>query len=260
MCFSATASFMAATGLFAAGAVASSRVRSPREWPLALMPALFGLQQLVEGGVWLTFTPDAAPLNSCLTNVFSVFSQVLWPFYVPLAVLLLEATPWRRTVLAAFMVGGAAVGLFLGAAMVHSPVESELRDGHIMYVFPHTRVWVATTLYLLGACLAPMFSSHASLRMFGLAAALALAGTYAVYSTWLISVWCFFAAALSAMVLLHFAPGNGTRSPQPRLVLHAGLPPAYIQERAQNLQSIRVPAPAGAPLSPASPPLPKESP
>ena len=261
MCFSATASFMAAAGLLAVGVVASRRVRRPAEWPLALMPALFGLQQLVEGGIWLTFTQDAAPLNSCLTQVFSVFSQVVWPVYVPLAVLLIERTPWRRTVLAAFVVGGAAVGLFLGSAMVDTPVVSELHGGHIVYVFPHARVVVATTLYLLGACMAPLFSSHASVRLFGLAATVALAGTYGVYATWLISVWCFFAAALSAIVLLYFAlPRNGTDNRRPRLVLHPGMPPAYIQERPQNLQSSSAPATAGVPLSQASPPSPKEPP
>ena len=76
--------------------------------------------------------------------------------------------------LAAFVAAGAATALFLGIAMLRQPVLSELQGGHIVYLFPHARVLVATTLYLLGACVAPLFSSHRSLRLFGLAAALRL--------------------------------------------------------------------------------------
>ena len=206
MCFSATASFVAAAGLLAAGVVGVRRATRPAELPLALIPALFGLQQLLEGGVWLTLTHDAPLLNGCLTNTYSAFSQVLWPVYVPLAVLLIEAVPWRRTVLAAFTAAGVAVGVFLGLAMIRNPVLSELRGGHIVYVFPHAHVLTATSLYLLGVCFAPLFSSHRMVRVFGAAATLSLVGAYALYSTWFISVWCFFAAILSAIVLLHFAP------------------------------------------------------
>jgi xanthine/uracil permease len=43
-------------------------------------------------------------------------------------------------------------------------------------------------------------------RVFGLAVSLALAVTYGFYSQWFISVWCFLAATISAIVLWHFFP------------------------------------------------------
>ena len=63
MCFSATASFTAGAGLLIVGAVAARRARQPAELPFALIPALFGVQQLIEGAIWLTL-PDNAPLTT----------------------------------------------------------------------------------------------------------------------------------------------------------------------------------------------------
>lgn len=215
MCFSATASFSAGVGLLLNGAVAARRVQQPQQWPYALIPTLFGVQQLVEGGLWLTL-PDKAPLCSMvLTQVFSGFSQVLWPVCIPLAVFLLEPTPWRRTVLLGTTVGGATVALFLLVAMFRHPVLAALEENHIQYVFPHLRKATATTLYLLGACASPLLSSHRMLQLFGLASCLSLVAAYALYSNWFISVWCFFAAVLSAVVLLYFPARRRIRLVEP---------------------------------------------
>ena len=64
MCFSATASFTAGFGLLAIGAITASRINRPAELPFALIPALFGVQQLIEGGLWLTFSDSALLGNS----------------------------------------------------------------------------------------------------------------------------------------------------------------------------------------------------
>lgn len=63
MCFSASASFTAAAVLLGLGTVTMRRARSRRELPYAAIPLLFGVQQLLEGMLWLTF-PDRAPLLS----------------------------------------------------------------------------------------------------------------------------------------------------------------------------------------------------
>jgi hypothetical protein len=54
----------------------------------------------------------------------------------------------------------------------------------------------------------------AAVRLFGLLATLSLLVTAMFYSQWFISVWCFFAALLSSVILLHFrarAPVNLVR-------------------------------------------------
>ena len=110
MCFSATASFTAGAVLLGVGALTLRSANQPREIAFAAIPMLFALQQLVEGGIWLTFQHNAAHLNSVLTHVYSFFSHVLWPVYVPVAVLLIEPLRSRRQALRAFVAGGIGVG------------------------------------------------------------------------------------------------------------------------------------------------------
>lgn len=204
MCFSATASFVAGLGLLAVSAVVARRVRHRAEWPFALIPALFGIQQLIEGAIWLSLGDGALELNAVLTQAYSVFSQVLWPVYIPVAVLLLETHPRRRQLLVVLTLGGAACSLFLLVYLTRLQVGSVVQGHHITYVFPHFHELAATGLYLLGACFAPLCSSHRAVRLFGAAATLALIVTTVFYAAWFISVWCFLAAIMSATVLLQF--------------------------------------------------------
>ena len=63
--------------------------------------------------IWLTFGSEAPLLNTVMTHVYSFFSHVLWPIYVPVAVLLIEPLAWRRRALLVFVTAGSAVGLYL---------------------------------------------------------------------------------------------------------------------------------------------------
>ena len=204
MCFSATASFTAGAGLLIVGAVTTRRARRRAELPFAFIPVLFGLQQLIEGAIWLTL-PDKAPsLNAMLTFAYSLFSHVLWPIYVPIAILLLEPIGWRRRILVGIAVAGCAVGLYLLYFLVRLPIVSQAEGRHIAYLSPHFYLTAVMVLYVLGTCVSMLVSSHGRVRLFGLAAFIAYLVTYIFYTTWVISVWCFFAAVLSVIVLLYF--------------------------------------------------------
>lgn len=210
MCFSATASFTAGIGLLAIGAVTANRVRRRAELPFALIPGLFGVQQLIEGGLWLTFPANAPFANTVLTYLFSFFSHVLWPIYVPIAVLLLEPVEWRRKLLMVIAVAGAAVGLYLLYFLVTEPIVSEVVGSHISYQSPHFYIVAVMVLYVLATCVSSFVSSCKTIRWFGAATFVALLAAGAFYRFWFISVWCFFAAILSVIVLVHFS-----REPRP---------------------------------------------
>ena len=216
MCFSATASFTAGVALLVVGTVTIRRAGKSAGLAFAAIPLLFGIQQILEGALWLTFPAEAPLWNMVLTYVYSFFSHVLWPIYVPIAVLLIEPTPWRRKVLAAIAIAGAAVGLYLLYFLVRLPLVAQVTGRHIAYLSPHFYAVEAMTLYLLGTCLSSLFSSHRSVRLFGVAAFLSFIAAYAFYATWFISVWCFFAAVLSCIVLLHFPGGGRPRAKGPR--------------------------------------------
>lgn len=207
MCFSAPASFVAGTALSAIGVATIRRVERRAELPLALIPLLFGMQQLVEGVLWLALVRDAPVLQQTMTYVYSVFSHVWWPIYVPFAVGILESTPWRKRVLYGFQAAGLAVGLYLLFILVTRPVVAEI-DGHhivrhIVYLSPHFYLVPVMVLYLAATCVSSFFSSHPFVRLFGMTALVSFVVAYLFYARALVSVWCFFAAVLSIMIYVH---------------------------------------------------------
>jgi hypothetical protein len=212
MCFSATASFSAGALLLGVGALTLKSARRPRELPFAAIPLLFAVQQLIEGVIWLTFRSDAPLLNVVLTHVYSFFSHVLWPVYVPVTVLLMEPSGWRRRALLAFVTAGVAVGAYLLYFLIAFPIVSRPVGQHIEYVSPHFFLAAVMTLYLLSTTLSLFLSTHRTVKVFGVLALASFAAAYFFYATWFISVWCFFAAVLSAVVYVHFVLRRTERS------------------------------------------------
>ena len=215
MCFSATASFSAGALLLGIGTLtlrSALAVNQLRALPFAAIPSLFAFQQLIEGVIWLTFGDEATLMNSVMTHVYSFFSHVLWPVYVPVAVLLMQPAGWRRRALITFVAAGAAVGAYLLYVLVVFPIVSRPTGQHVEYVSPHFFAAVTMTLYLLSTTISPLLSTHRMVVVFGALALLSFGAAYAFYATWFISVWCFFAALLSAVVYLHFGLRELNRS------------------------------------------------
>ena len=206
MCFSATASFAAGGFLLGLGTLTLRWARTLRERPFAAIPLLFAIQQLIEGVIWLTFSRDAPLLNTVMTHAYSFFSHVLWPVYVPLAVLLIEPPGRRRQALWAFVVAGLLLGSYLLYVLVTYPVVSRPTGQHVEYVSPHFFAAVAITLYLMSTSVSLVLSTHRVVKLFGALALAGFAAAYYFYAVWFISVWCLFAALMSAVICLHFLP------------------------------------------------------
>ena len=180
--------------------------RQPRELPFAAIPLLFAIQQLTEGVIWLTFSYQAPLLNTAMTYVYTFFSHVLWPAYVPLAVLLMEPPGHHRQIMYPFAAGGLAIGAYLLYILVAFPVVSQPTGQHIEYLSPHFFAAETMTLYLMSTTVSPLLSSHRAVKVFGGLALLSFGAAYYFYAIWFISVWCLFAALLSVVVCLHFLP------------------------------------------------------
>lgn len=204
MRFSATASFIAGVTLSTAGVATLRMTSRPAQIPFAAIPLLFGIQQVIEGQIWLSFR-DASPLpNTTLTFAYSLFSHVLWPMYVPFAVRLVEREPWRRQALAALQVAGSAVGLYLLYFLIRFPVTSRVLGQHIVYDSPHFYISWVMALYLGATCASSMLASHRIIRLFGALSLATFLAAYAIHAATLVSVWCFFAAVLSFIIYLYF--------------------------------------------------------
>ncbi len=207
MCFSATASFAAGIGLTGIGLATLSLAPTWRERPFAAIPLLFGLQQLIEGALWLALAAGDEAGRACYTAGFLGISEVLWPLWAPFAVWLIEPDGWRRRGMALCGAAGATIALALLYGLATQFEPATLKDGHIFYGFPHYD-WFRNTnllipsmsLYATATCLSLLLASDRTVRLFGVLVTAALAATFAAYEEWLISVWCFFAAALSVVI------------------------------------------------------------
>jgi hypothetical protein len=188
-----------------------------RELRFAAIPQLFAIRQLSEGVIWLTFRYEAPQLNTVMTHAYSFFSHVLWPVYVPVAVLLMEPSVWRRRALLVFVAAGVAVGGYLLYVIVAYPVVSRSTGQYIEYISPHFFAAATMTLYLVSITFSLFLSTHRTVKSFGILALLSFDAAYLLYATWFISVWCFFAALLSAVVYLRFVLPNADRSGRRRV-------------------------------------------
>lgn len=178
--------------------------RARNELPVALIPLLFGIQQLIEGVIWLSFRQDSPLLKQTMTIAYLGFAYVLWPMYVPLALGILERVRWRRQTLIVFLAAGVPVGLYLLHAIMTSTVVAEVLGKHIVYVTPHPNLLIVGVLYVGATCFSCFVSSHGFLRLFGVLALISLTAAYLLHVQALVSLWCFFAAILSLLIYFHF--------------------------------------------------------
>ena len=204
MCFSATASFVAGSALSVVGVVTIAKAKRKAQIPFAMIPLLFGIQQIAEGFIWLSFRFNTLWLNTTMTYAYSMFSHVLWPIFVPLAVGLLETVPWRKKVISIFQFMGIAVSLYLLYFLVKFTITSQVVNKSIVYDSPHFYLIPVLIFYFAATCISSFFSSHKIINVFGITALLPAAVVYLFYAPSFVSRWCFSAAILSVMILLYF--------------------------------------------------------
>lgn len=200
MCFSATASFMA-SGVLAIVGILSMRSVKHWQWYLfASVPLLFAIQQFSEGFVWLYSSPVAA-------STFLFFALGIWPTVIPLAFFLVEPHVPRKALLGILTVAGIFLSSFLLVSLWHQAPDFSAQGCHIIYTFYPVIVfaflptlWTAVVYCL--ATIAPFFiSSKRHMKIFGLLIALSCIAAYLFFTIYFISVWCFFAAIISAVTI-----------------------------------------------------------
>jgi len=214
MCFSAEASF-AASGVLAASGIAISRMPKERSSiPLSLFPAVFATHQFIEGLVWLNHDgvlPDT--FRSGVVYAYALIAFVLWPIFVPLAAFMTERERKRRTIMLLCQGIGLGVGIALLLSFIREPVVVSADCCSLSYQVDAPPLLLAP--YLVAVCIPFLASSLRGLEFFGLGiivscAAAALSASVTTFP----SVWCFFAALLSAGLILHFRAAARTPSRQ----------------------------------------------
>jgi hypothetical protein len=205
MCFSASASFIAGVSLTAAGAVSMSMVKKPSHSFFAAIPLLFGIQQICEGFLWLSFSdPDFASWHTPAKYAFLIFAQVIWPVWIPISFHGIEPSPLRKPVLRYFIYAGIGVTLLLIYRLLFFTAVASIDGCHINYDIASPKFILVLTgiLYLLAIVVAPFFSSWTWSKILASVNLASLIITHLFFEVYFVSVWCFFAAAQSVLIIM----------------------------------------------------------
>jgi hypothetical protein len=203
MCFSATASFSAAGLLTLAGAATLSKARDVRERPLAAVPLIFALQQGIEGLLWLT-VPSGHPAGRGFATAFAVLALIVWPLFTPLAVGLAETMRNRRRLILGLTGPGLGVAGYSALDIWRHPYMAWPAAHSLVYINDSPFPWPLMLAYLAAVCAPPLLSSRPAIRWFGIVITIGLAATLGFFFVSLVSVWCFFAAIASVILVGHF--------------------------------------------------------
>lgn len=206
MCFGAIASFSSSTVLAALGIATVRRVQARKDLLYAATPLIFAVHQFNEGLIWLNLeNGGSVDVRKYLTFAYLVVALLLWPAYCPMSVWLREESSRRRTFMLPFFALGVILGGYLFVQLVAGQHDAAIVNCSIYYTFdlPVSEIG-ASLVYVAVVFGTALFSANRSIVRIGAINILFACIAAAVYYKTFISVWCFFASMLSAMIYLFF--------------------------------------------------------
>jgi hypothetical protein len=203
MCFSVTADLVAGGVLLPVALLSLREVKHWRELPFAALPAVFALQQFIEAAVWAGLGGDiSVQATQVAVRAYLFIALPLLPLLISLAVLLLERRGARLRV-APFVVLGAVVSAYLAFVVVSGPVEVIEHPHALQYQTSIQSQYVWAAMYVTAVIGPALMSGYPSIAAFGVLNLVGLIVVATLYVEAFASLWCVYAAAASALVLLH---------------------------------------------------------
>jgi hypothetical protein len=203
MCFSASASFGAGVVLNVIGVATIKKTHHSPQLLFASIPFIFGVQQIAEGVLWLTLSnPDYVNIQKIGTYIYLFFAQMLWPMWVPLAILILEKKETRKNIQKLCVAAGLIVGVYMAYCLLTFHVEANIVGYHIKYFqdFPPSLRKYSILLYGLATIAPPFFSHIRRMWMLGTTVLISYIVTAVFYEHYILSVWCFFSSIISLSI------------------------------------------------------------
>jgi hypothetical protein len=213
MCFSASASF-AASGALAAISYAIARIpKKKAEVPLSLIPVIFAVHQCIEGILWLNHAGLCSDYyKSGGIYAYSFIAYALWPVYIPFAVYKLEMERFRRTIILICQAIGIYISLASLLSILQYPVDVAIVGQSLSYFIRTPELFMAP--YFISVSIPFLISTEKKLVLFGGALTLScVAAALMASSSTFPSVWCFYAAVLSAGLYLYFRSSVNVHQP-----------------------------------------------
>lgn len=203
--FFIVANFTLAGILLAVGVLTLRKVSHPAELVFASLPLLFGLHQFTQGFVWLGLYHMVSPRTLHVAAMLFVFyAQAILPFWVPLAIWLLERPGRHRRLIGALVVVGGLLMGYVTWGLLLQPTQVFIRHNSLVYLNPHTQhLWVAL-IYILTTCGSLIYSRSVAIQLFGWLNLVGLLLVYWIAQYSFTALWCLYAALVSAILYLHF--------------------------------------------------------
>ena len=220
MCFSASASFTASAVLMPLGLYSTHLARSnqqPNYVPLALVPFFFGVQQFVEGLEWTALDQGRIePLTTLAGLGFLFFAYCFWMVWIPWSAWSISRSTdshglqhrlrWVAIVSTVLGVAFYLPVLFDPPAVqpaVHSTGRL-LYDASNLHSIVHNFINTQPVGELLywGFIVLPLLAvADKAVKLFGVLIFVSIFLTWLTYSATFNSVWCFYCAVLSIVVI-----------------------------------------------------------
>ncbi|MGW7101000.1 DUF6629 family protein [Streptomyces sp. NPDC054838] len=195
MCWSATADLTAGAVITAVGAACVVRVRRARDLPVAALPLLLGVHQLLEAAVW-----DAGGGRGVAATAWAVVALPVLPVWVSPGVLLAAGPGAPRRLWGPVAVGLAAAGV-LAYCLATRPVSARIRGHAVGYGVDVPYPALVLAGYLFATLGALLLTGDRRLRLLGAVLAVGALVCAGLWRLEFASTWCAFAAVASGLVL-----------------------------------------------------------
>ncbi|NBW62507.1 MAG: hypothetical protein EBR33_04755 [Synechococcaceae bacterium WB4_1_0192] len=220
MCFSASASFTASAVLMPLGLYSAHIARSNQQRayvPLALTPFFFGVQQFVEGLEWTGIDRGGVePLTSLAGLGFLFFAYCFWMIWIPWSAWSISRSTdghglQQRLRWVAIVATVLGIAFYLPVLLDPPALQPHVHsNGRLLYDISdlHSIVhnFISTEpvgeLVYWGFIVLPLVALRdRAVKLFGVMIFVSIFLTWLTYSATFNSVWCFYCAVLSIMVL-----------------------------------------------------------
>jgi hypothetical protein len=201
VCFSPEADLVAGIVVGGIGLDAMRRAPRRRYLPLAGLPLLLGVHQVIEAFAWWGREGDLPrQVGDTAIWLYLAIALVVVPALVPTAFHSAEADPGRRARLLPFVVLGAAVAVALLPGLLNGGAGGEIACRYIAYDTGVNYSGYVLPFYVAATCAPMLLSRSRRMVAFGVANLAAVALLSWLLARGVISLWCVLAAVSSVVI------------------------------------------------------------
>lgn len=209
---------MLVTGM---GVDALSHVTRREQKPLAALPLVLGIHQLVETVVWWRVDGQAsAQASAVAVFAYLLIALGIVPLLVPYAFLRLRLTGPSLGWLC--LAAGVATTCLNMWGMGHGPMTAHQDGRHLAYDVTVPYSQIGLPLYVIATCLPAIVGRSHLIRLFGVMNLIVVSTLAAIAQSGVVSLWCVWAAVTSFLICAYLRREARTQKSAPAPEVGAG--------------------------------------